>query len=223
MKKQLGIFAILSLMVTGLYAQDDLSESEYYLLKNDILLEGVVNFQSQSDSEELEGIKSSSYTINPKVGYFISDDLALGLDLSYSFSKSEIQQGELIQTKEDETIMGGLFLRYYFLNLGKRFKTYAELGGGYLTAKTGIITGQMKSSGFRGNLSLGLNYFVKENIAISFVVADLASYKSVTYEERRTQDDILISEEETVNTLSADLNVFNNFFREARFGVMFKF
>ncbi|QXP59342.1 outer membrane beta-barrel protein [Olleya sp. HaHaR_3_96] len=222
MKKQLGIFAILSLMVTSFYAQDDLSESEYYLLKDDILLEGVVSFKSQSDEEDLSGVKSSSYTINPKAGYFITDDLAIGLDLSYSFGKSETEEVSQSSNIEDKTIMGGVFLRYYFLNLGKRFKIYGELGGGYVTSETGFESDPEKSNGLQSNLTLGLNYFVKENIAISFVLADLVKYKSITYEER-FNNEVSIRDEITVNTLTADLNVFNNFFGGARFGVMFKF
>ncbi|AUC76962.1 outer membrane beta-barrel protein [Olleya sp. Bg11-27] len=219
MKKQFGVFAILSLMVTSFYAQSDSSETGYYLLKNDILLEGVVSFKSQSDSENRSGTKSSTYTINPKAGYFIADDLALGLDLAYTFGELEIE-GE--DKQEDKTIMGGVFLRYYFFNLGKRFKIYGELGGGYINAETGSLSNPIKSSGFQGNLTLGLNYFIKENIAISFVLADLIKYKTITYEERFF-DGFQLSDEETVDTLNADLNVFNNFFGGARFGVMFKF
>ena len=84
-----------------------------------------------------------------------------------------------------------------------------------------LVIPSLKVGGMERVMSELANYFIKENIAISFVVADLAKYKSVTYEERTINDGV--TEKETVNTLNADLNVFNNFFGEAKFGIMFKF
>ena len=173
-----------------------------------------------SIDDEVKDITESAYTINPKAGYLIADDLALGLEMSYDFSKTE---DDILGNKENKEISAGVFVRYYFLNLGERFKTYAELGGGYLSSESGFVSAPTKATGFQGGFNLGLNYFVKENIAISFVVSDIANYQSLKYDEVRNDDGDVITESQTVDTINADVNVLNNFFQSAKFGVMFKF
>ena len=218
MKNKLFFFALF-LTLTGLYAQEEkqVDRSDFYLLKGDFIVEGMLGYSSEDD--ERRDLKTSSYTINPKFGYLVTDDLAIGLDLSYNVYKEDLSEAD---ETEENTIEAGLFLRYYFLDLGKRFKVYGELGGGYLNLESGVKDELQNATGFQVGMDLGINYFVKENIAISFVASDIARYETLTYEEQKVSGEIIL-EEKKVSNINADLNVFNNFFQSARFGVMFKF
>ncbi|WP_452222690.1 outer membrane beta-barrel protein [Lacinutrix chionoecetis] len=217
MNKKL-VFLALFLTFSGLYAQEtEVENSDFYLLRGEILVEGMLGYSSEDD--ERRAVKTSSFTINPKAGYLIADDLAIGLDLSYQEATEEPEEAE---ATEETTLAAGLFVRYYFLELGKRFKVYGEIGGGYLSTEFGIKENTQEATGFQAGIDIGINYFVKENIAISFVASDIANYQSLTYDEVMLSEELTI-EEKTVSSLNADLNVFNNFFQSARFGVMFKF
>ena len=217
MKNKLFFFALF-LTLTGLYAQEEkkVNRSDFYLLKGDFIVEGKLGFSN--DKDELRGVKTSSYTINPKIGYLISDDFVIGLDLTYKSSKNETEGAD---TVELVSIEAGPFIRSYFLDLGERFKVYGELGGGYYK-DDGEDVAQGTGTGFQVGLDMGINYFVKDNIAISFVLSDIARYQSLTYEEEKLLGETT-REEYTNSNLTADLNVFSNFFQSVTFGVMFKF
>ncbi|WP_054851312.1 outer membrane beta-barrel protein [Olleya sp. ITB9] len=215
MKKQFALFGLLLIAVVG-YSQE-VEEPSFYLLKGNVIVEGMIGYSNDTDARS--GADLSEYIINPKAGYLFGDDFAVGLDLSYQHSEESDDDTE---KNIEETITAGLFLRYYFLDLGKRFKVYGELGGDYVKLEGGFESNTQKATGFQVGLNLGVNYFVKDNIAISFVLSDVANYRSLNNEAYYIGDD-LVSEEGNTNSLNVDLNVFKNFFQTAQFGVMFKF
>jgi outer membrane protein len=126
----------------------------------------------------------------------------------------------MADTETKTTTFGaGVFARYYFLDLGKRFKTYGEFGVGFDSAKTevevpGVDVDDFKTNGIGAGLGLGLNYFVKENIAINFALTDVLSFRS---------DKADVDGAEAVTSFNGNLNVFNNFFQTAQFGLTWKF
>ena len=137
------------------------AQENFGFLQSEIFVEG--NFQLSSYNNENSEDKESSYSINPKVGYFISDDLAVGIQGSYtSFSEDVIT--EITTTTEGSSYAAGLFGRYYFLELGTRFYTYGELGGTYsVTEGSTSIDGTSRDldtlNTINASLSLGINYF----------------------------------------------------------------
>lgn len=176
----------------------------YGFEEGNILLEGGIGFNSTKDKNS--DSKTNAFSISPKLGYFITDDFAIGVDAGYSTSKRE-RLGAT--TSEVNSFGAGVFGRYYFLELGNRFKTYTELGVGYDSTKDKLA--DVKSDGFGAGLSLGLNYFVTDNIAISFGLSDVISYRSAKVEGG-----------EAVSGFDGNINVFNNFFDTAQFGLTFK-
>lgn len=85
--------------------------------------------------------RSTSFTIAPNVGYFLTKDLALGLDLSYG------------RLDKKDFIEANPFARYYYKN------TFAQAK--YITRNSG--EGAFSQTGF--DVSLGRAFFLKPNVS----------------------------------------------------------
>lgn len=202
MKKVMFMAAFAVFGLSHVNAQE--VEPNYGFQESDILLEGSLGFNSTKDKNT--DTKTNGFSINPKIGYFITEDFAVGVEGAYGSATSEIAGLDVLDNKE---FGAGVFARYYFLDLGKRFKTYTELGVGYASIKDKI--NDTKADGFGAGLNLGINYFVTDKIAISFGLADIVSYTSAKADGGKA-----------VSGFNADINVFNNFFDTAQFGLLFK-
>ena len=69
-------------------------EQTFGFAKGDVLVEGnlSVNSSTETDSNEdgdISEIKSSSFNFNPKAGYFVTDKLAVGVELSLMNTNEE--------------------------------------------------------------------------------------------------------------------------------------
>ncbi len=179
-------------------------ETTYGFDEGSIMLEGGLGFNTSKDKNT--DTKTNGFSISPKIGYFVTEDFAVGVEASYTSSTTEIAGTDI---KDNKGFGAGVFARYYFLDLGKRFKTYTELGVGYASNKDKIA--DVKADGFGAGLNLGINYFVTENIAISFGLADVVSYSSAKFDGGKA-----------VSGFNGNINVFNNFFDTAQFGLLFK-
>jgi outer membrane protein len=171
--------------------------------KGNILLEGNLGFSSINDKNT--EVKTNSFEFNPKAGYFLTDKFALGLDLGIGSDKKKIA-GE--DAGKNSNFNVGVFGRYYFLDLGQRFKTYAEAGVGLNSGKES----EAKYSGVGFDAGLGINYFVSNSFAINFGLTDILAYNTNKYKGGKA-----------VSDFGANLNVFNNFFNTAKFGLTYKF
>lgn len=183
--------------------------STFGFSEGNIMLEGNIMYNSTNDKNT--ETKTSEFEFNPKVGYFLTDDIALGVELGIGSNNTEIDGTE---TEKGSYFNAGVFGRYYFLDLGERFKTYGELGLGMTSSKDGIDDAEVKYNGFNAGVGLGINYFVTESFAINFALTDILAYNS----EKADFDGA-----ENESSLNANVNVFNNFFTTAQFGLTFKF
>lgn len=235
MKKLLLLSAVAVFGLSNVNAQDEATEKTFGFEKGNIIVEGNLGFSSSTDTDSDESgdlfeSKTSTFSFNPKAGYFISDKFAVGIQLNLNSSKMEDTVLAIDPNFSEETkasVFGaGVFARYYFLDLGKRFKTYGEFGIGFAsgnveTTETGATdpTTDYDVSGFGAGVSLGINYFVSECFAINFVLSDVLSYASATETNNlpNTSDEFKTSE------FNGNVNVFNNFFETAQFGLTYKF
>jgi len=72
---------------------------------------GYSNIKTKSDSGESDSDKNATINLMPKAGYFVIDNLAIGLDLSGTFSMTKSSSGS---SKQTITILSmGPFIRYY--------------------------------------------------------------------------------------------------------------
>ncbi|MEC4005557.1 outer membrane beta-barrel protein [Flavobacterium sp. SUN052] len=186
-------------------AQEKKESKEFGFSEGNVLVEGNLGFNSTNDKNTKE--KTNSFEFNPKVGYFLSDKFAVGVQLGFGSDKAETNGAD---TDKNSNLNVGVFGRYYFLDLGQRFKTYAELGVNSNSGKTGLA--EAKYTGLGVNAGLGINYFVSKSFAINFGLTDVLSYASNKYKGG-----------ETVSAFTGNVNVFNNFFDTAKFGLTYKF
>ncbi|MGL2966408.1 outer membrane beta-barrel protein [Flavobacterium sp. XGLA_31] len=176
----------------------DKKESSFGFGKGDIYVGGRISYSSEDD----DVVKTTSTTIAPEAGYFISDNFALTLGLE----STSVDNGTNKPSQFNVNVGG----RYYFLNLGERFKTFTNFGIGFGTYNPDITgADNTKTFGFKGGV--GINYFVTPKLAIDFGLADVLSYQSAkTGDAKQTNTDL-------------NVNVFNNFFNAASFGLIYKF
>lgn len=200
------ILSILTLVAFGTANAQEESNG-FGFSQGNIFIEGNFGFSSSNNKNTED--KVNSFNFNPKAGYFISDDLAIGLDLAFRSNKTENAGTDV---SKSSTVGFGAFARYYFLDLGARFKTYGEFGVGYATSNDKIA--DVKTNTLGVGAGLGINYFVTENIAINFALADILSYSSSKVD---------ISGAKAENRFNFGFGEFNNFFDTARFGLTYKF
>lgn len=219
------IFTVAAIFAFGFAnAQEKKESTGFGFSKGNIMLEGNLGFSSGTTTNSVSGVdtnetKGSSLDFNPKVGYFLSDKVALGIELGIGSTKSEVTTFGPTVTNENKSnsFDGGVFARYYFLNLGERFKTYAEAGLGFGSEKfetNGVET--RKDSSIDFGVDLGINYFLTNRFAINFGLTNLLGFSS-------SKSEFPSGAETNSNGFNGNLNVFNNFFDTAQFGLTYKF
>ena len=177
-------------------AQD---KDSYGFAKGDMFLGGFVSYSS----EEVGDVKNTSTTIAPTFGYFISDNLALQVALISSSEKD----GD-VTTKGTGFAVGG---RYYFLNVGERFKTYYNFGLASGSNDNGG-NGAEKTTNMILNAGIGVNYWVNSKWAVDFGLTDVFNYTSSKTGDVKSTE------------MSLDINNgYNNIFAAAKLGLIYKF
>ncbi len=189
-------------------AQDKKEAKGFGFSEGDVFVEG--SLSSTSSNDKNSDTKTSSFEFNPKAGYFLSDKFAVGVELGIGSGKTTVAG---TNTSKSSNFNFGAFGRYYFLDLGQRFKTYTEFGFNVDSKKTGVSTTTTDNT-FKIGAGLGLNYFATPKLAISFGLSDVLAYKSM--KSNATGD-------KGSNSMDLNLNVFNNFFTTPTFGMLYKF
>jgi len=207
MKKLFFTAAVAVLGFANVSAQEE--AKTFGFSEGDLFIEGMVGFNSSNDKNTEN--KATNFNISPKVGYFMSEDLAIGGEISYESFKTEVGGVDA----DDLSGFGvGVFARYYFLDLGERFKTYGEFGVDYSSLNDKSGAEDVKLNGFNAGLDLGINYFVTEKIALTFGLKNILSFSSRKY-------DVDNAEAETNFNLGFG-DVANPFGGNAAFGILFK-
>ncbi|WP_433834352.1 outer membrane beta-barrel protein [Flavobacterium anhuiense] len=168
--------------------------------KGDMFLEGSIKIST--------GGENDYYGFSPKFGYLLNDKFAVGAKLDYSSNKEEA-------TGIKTNVFGiGAFARYYFLELDKkRFKAYAEAGLGFGRNKTETpLLGSDTDNSLTADINVGLNYFITKNVAVTFVLANVLAYNSVSPENGPSSD-----------TFQLNINLFENIFDQPQFGLLYRF
>ena len=147
--------------------------------KGKFILSGGTNLQFSSSNEEYvfsnssSKTKQSSISFRPTMGYFVIDNLAIGLSGNFSTSTQEEKSfGKQISTSA--TIMS--MAMYYFPMEGK-IRPLLQIGAGYSSMAQKYTPLQQGSedkrlySGFTYNFGGGIAYFITENISFDFGVS----------------------------------------------------
>lgn len=203
------ILTVAAVFVLGFAnAQDKKEAKGFGFSKGDIFVEGSLAMSSTNDKNT--EVKTNSMAFTPKAGYLVSDNFAVGLSLGLDSSKSSTAGTD---TNKTSGFAFGAFGRYYFLELGQRFKTYTEFGFNVGTEKVGVNS-TVKTNTFNLGAGLGMNYFVTPKVAISFGLANVINYGTSKTDQNGDKGS---------SNMNVNLNVFNNFFTTPTFGALYKF
>jgi hypothetical protein len=132
---------------TGAFAQIEISEK--FASQHQIMCWLVNDFDD----------KSNVFNVVLQVGYFLTNDLAIGGIWYFNTFKDEVSGVDVL----DQSVFGvGAFARYYFWDLGERSKTFTEFGVGYSSAKDQIFNVAFNT--IDAGLDLGINYLVQKKL-----------------------------------------------------------
>ncbi|RZL41863.1 MAG: porin family protein [Pedobacter sp.] len=166
--------------------------------KGSMFLSGAFSLESSKTGES----KTSGFEIEPRFGYFVTDNIAIGGKLGYASSKAETAG---VDTADNTALTIGAFGRYYFTP-ASQFSLFGQAGLDYSSIENKLA--DAKSNEIGVNVGLGLSYFVSNDWAIE------ATWAGLGY----TSNDNGGDGAEKTNTfgLNADL-------RAISFGVVYKF
>ncbi|MGX7666877.1 outer membrane beta-barrel protein [Flavobacterium pedocola] len=167
--------------------------------KGDLFVSGAFGFSSDKTGDA----KSSSFEIEPKVGYFVTENIAIGAKLGFGSEKAEDAAGN--ETQDDSSFTFGAFGRYY-MTPANQFSVFGQLGVDFTNTEDNLADAKMKEFGI--NAGLGLSYFVSNNFAIE------ASWAGLGY----TSNDNGGNGADKTNSFGLEVDM-----RAINFGLIYKF
>ncbi len=194
MKKVLLVIAMVAAGFTA-NAQEK-SKAKGGFAKEDIYITGAIGYNNASG-----GADASAYTISPSVGYFISDNIALELGLTFG--------GTDVAGFGETSSLGFSLGANYFFTPEKDFSFIVGAALGYTTVGTEFAGVEGPDTNvFAIAVAPGINYFVSESIALRATVGAL-SY---------TSSKLDVDGAESVNNFGINLNL-----SAIQFGLTYKF
>lgn len=125
-----------------------------------------LSFNSAKTKLEVQGnnfgeTKTTTVSLSPAASYFVIDNLAVGLGLSYTSQKIEDQKSNTFAILPQAT---------YFFPVNGEVKPFIEAGIGYATNKTTIMGEDANFNGLAYGFGAGVAYFINPNVAFNLGV-----------------------------------------------------
>ncbi len=166
------IFTAAAIFAFGIAnAQDKKESTGEGFAKGNVFIMGSAGFSTESTGD----FSNNSFSFSPRVGFFVTNNIAVGLAIGFDGSKQEdIVGGGFTTTEDTRTDFSiGAFGRYYF-NPASKFSVFGELGFNVLSRKDensssngGItVSSETKSNGFNVAAAPGISYFVSDSFAL---------------------------------------------------------
>ncbi|HLW62253.1 MAG TPA: OmpW family outer membrane protein [Flavobacterium sp.] len=134
-----------------------------------------LNFNSTTpttkyDGKSQDGIKTSNLIITPSFGYFVIDNLAIGMDLELSSQKTEIYDDyNSVYRDAKRTIFAVIPSATYYFSTDSRVFPYIGAGAGYASAKSKVETSETENDNFFAwKVKAGISYMITNDIAVDF-------------------------------------------------------
>ncbi len=171
----------------------------------DVFISGSVGINSNETGE----VSNSTFNIMPKVGFFVSENIAIGGQLGYSSATANIYDADLLEFGEEKnsTFLVGAFGRYY-ATPSSDFSFFGELGLNYKNSSITLPGDDYKVSGFQIALAPGVSYFLSDHFALE------ASIGSLSYETSKPDFD----NAENTNSYGINLDL-----SDVMIGLVYKF
>jgi opacity protein-like surface antigen len=147
---------ILTAMAVFAFGFANAQESNGGFAKGDVFATGSFALGGEKTGDS----KTNVFGIAPSVGYFVSENIAVGARVGFATIKED--------DDKINAFNADVFGRYYMTPASK-FSTFGELAVGIGSEKEG----DFKSKSFGVNLGLGVNYFLSKNWAIEAAWAGL--------------------------------------------------
>ncbi|VBB46739.1 putative OprF membrane domain protein [uncultured Paludibacter sp.] len=142
MKTKSFVLALAILCSSAIFAQTE---------KGNLVVSGSTSLQIQNSSWSDDNGSTTTVQFNPSIGYFVANNLCVGVSLSV-MSQDESSQFSILPS-----------LGYYFPVQGS-LKPYLQLGLGYGSLKSGSSSVGGLAVGAGG----GVAYFLNENVSLDF-------------------------------------------------------
>ena len=146
-----------------------------------------VKFKSdRTGFQEEDADKVASFNLSPEVGYFVIDNLAVGIDLNVGTSK--VTEGTSNDSSTDNLIAAGPFVRYYIPTT--RVLPFVEVGASFGRVITKYDGGFLDGEEFKTNLrSIGGGVGVAAPLGDKVTLDIMAGYQSITIKADENNDD----------------------------------
>lgn len=195
------IFAAAALFAFGVSNAQEKDASSEGFKNGDIFISGSFNIGSSKYTNG--NYKESSFSVAPSVGFFVTDNIAIGGTIGYGSSKITENEGDA--DIKVNALSVGAFGRYYTTPASK-FSVFGQLGVAYTSTDYDAL--DYKENGFDVVLSPGVSYFLNNNFAIE------ASWGALSYTNSKPDFDGA----ETSNSFEFGLDLNN-----INFGLLYKF
>ena len=202
--KKLLLSALAVCAFTFSNAQEEKTEGTGGFAQGDMMISGAFSFGSESTGD----FKTNTFTVSPKAGYFVSDNIAVGVALGYENTKWDNGSDDV----KNSELSVGAFARYYMTPAAK-FSLFAQLGVDYMSYDNEIDVDTMtaaetKGNGFGVKVAPGVSYFISDAFALE------ASWGMLGYETTKPDFDGA----ESTDTFGLGLDM-----RDLSLGLVYKF
>lgn len=121
----------------------------------------------KSGNYSVDGQKTTNFYVTPTVGYFVIDNLAVGLNLGYEVQKYDALYDYNQTSKVTNTVFSVIPSVTYFIEADSKAFPYISAGAGYAAVKTKVASTETQNDNFFvWGGKAGLAYFITPNIAI---------------------------------------------------------
>lgn len=122
---------------------------------------------SKTDNYSVDGQETTNFNVTPTVGYFVMDNLAVGLNLGYEVQKYDAYLNFEQKAKITNSTFSAVPSLTYFIEADSKAFPYISAGAGYAlnNAKTDQNT-PYKTNFFVWGAKAGFAYFITPSIAI---------------------------------------------------------
>ncbi|MGE5621362.1 MAG: hypothetical protein ACM3U0_02180 [archaeon] len=138
---------------------------EYTINKGLYRISGTVGLSYDKQHEEDSDFSYTMFNayISPGFSYLFTDNLELGINLSYQYIQQKVEEPDLRWNRETfySTVMAGVAARYYFTNSG----IIPFVHSSFLYSAEGF-QGSRKTELKILNVGGGINYFLSNSVAV---------------------------------------------------------
>lgn len=174
-------------LLAGAVALFGLSNAQ--IAKGTTYLSGQVNYSSTQDNNT--DAKDESFTITPTVGYFVANNVAVGLGVGYeNGSRTRVNAVNSLETKiSTDAFVVAPFVRKYW-TVGEKFYIFGQLEvpmafGKDKTEYSGTssqFNTEAKFTSIGVNVKPGLDYFLNKNWSIEATIGEFG-YSNFKYKD----------------------------------------